>query len=129
MTPLLAALAGLSVLTLLALVVAVTALWQVRSVVRKQAQYRREEQGERDSALAALRADLDSVTAEVHESPPVQIVPASFPRNGLNLAKRTQALRLNRHGSSPAQIASALDVPLQEVELLLKVDRIVLSNL
>jgi hypothetical protein len=36
---------------------------------------------------------------------------------------------MHRRGDSPGQIASTLQVPLQEVELLLKVHRIVLQNL
>jgi hypothetical protein len=48
---------------------------------------------------------------------------------GLNLSKRAQALRMHRRGDPPGQIASVLDLPVQEVELLLKVQRIVLSNI
>jgi DNA-directed RNA polymerase specialized sigma24 family protein len=38
-------------------------------------------------------------------------------------------LRLHRRGSSPEQIAEALDIPLGEVDLLVKVHRIVISNI
>ena len=48
---------------------------------------------------------------------------------GLNLSKRSQALRMHRRGEAPAQIAAALNIPSQEVELLIKVQRIVLSNM
>ena len=51
------------------------------------------------------------------------------PKTALNLTKRAQALRMHRRGDSPEQIATVLEVPLQEVELLLKVHRIVLSNI
>ena len=51
------------------------------------------------------------------------------PRAGLNLEKRSQALRMHRRGESPAQIAAVLEIPLQEVELLLKVHRIVLRSI
>jgi hypothetical protein len=43
--------------------------------------------------------------------------------------KRSQVLRMQRRGDAPEQIAIALEVPLQEVDLLLKVQRIVLRNL
>jgi hypothetical protein len=43
--------------------------------------------------------------------------------------KRSQVLRMHRKGDAPEQIAIALEVPLQEVDLLLKVQRIVLHNL
>jgi hypothetical protein len=36
---------------------------------------------------------------------------------------------MHRRGDPPEQIAAALDVPYQEIELLLKVHRIVLSSI
>jgi hypothetical protein len=54
---------------------------------------------------------------------------APGPKIGLNMTKRAQALRMHRRGDPPDQIAALLDVPLQEVDLLLKVHRIVLKNL
>jgi hypothetical protein len=36
---------------------------------------------------------------------------------------------MHRKGDAPEQISTALEVPLQEVDLLLKVQRIVLGNL
>ena len=41
----------------------------------------------------------------------------------INLTKRTQALRMYRRGESPEQIASALQMPRNEVDLLLKVQK------
>jgi hypothetical protein len=46
----------------------------------------------------------------------------------MNLAKRTQTLRMHRCGDPPEQIAALLDVPHQEVDLLLKVHRIVMRS-
>jgi hypothetical protein len=71
-------------------------------------------------SLAARLRDL-----ELQPSQPS--VPGS-PRPALNMTKRSQALRMHRQGDPPDQIATALDLPLQEVDLLLKVHRIVLSN-
>ena len=51
------------------------------------------------------------------------------PKAGMNLTRRSHALRLHRTGSSPEHIAASLEVPRQEVELLLKVHEIVLNNL
>ena len=128
MSPLTATLGGLSLLTLLALVFASTALCLVRTAAKAA---RKEQAGDNDlaSALQTLRSDLESLASEIRETQPAPALFGAPPRNGLNLAKRSQALRLNRHGSSAAQIASALEIPLQEVELLLKVDRIVIGNL
>jgi hypothetical protein len=47
----------------------------------------------------------------------------------MNVTRRSQALRLRRKGSSPEQIAAALEMPRQQVDLLLKVHEIVLNNL
>ena len=46
----------------------------------------------------------------------------------MNLSKRSQVLRMGRRGDTPEQVAAALAVPLQEVDLLVKVHRIVLSH-
>ncbi len=44
---------------------------------------------------------------------------------GMNPAKRSQALRRMKQGEGPGQIAAALNLPLSEVELLLKIHHIV----
>jgi hypothetical protein len=49
-------------------------------------------------------------------------------RTGLNLTKRSQILRMHRSGDAPDHIASALELPQQEVDLLIKVHRIVLQS-
>jgi hypothetical protein len=54
---------------------------------------------------------------------------AARSRTGLNLTKRAQALRMHRRGDPPDQIAALLELPLQEVDLLLKVHSIILSNI
>jgi len=46
------------------------------------------------------------------------------PRPGVNLTRRTQILRMFRRGERPEQIAAALSVPQNEVDLLLKVHRV-----
>lgn len=47
---------------------------------------------------------------------------------GINLNRRTQAMRLFRRGESAAQVASSLGLPQCETELLLKVHRILSAN-
>ena len=84
-----------------------------------------------DTEFNSLRASVEALAAQLHDlqnHPPVALT-ASVPRPGLNLNKRSHALRLFRRGESAEQIASALDLPRQEVDLLLKVHRIVISNL
>ncbi len=57
------------------------------------------------------------------------LVPPPPPRSGLNLSKRSQALQMSRRGEKPQDIAVALSIPQNEVELMLKVQRMVLSGL
>lgn len=49
---------------------------------------------------------------------------AAPPRPSMNISRRVQALRLYRQGERPEQIAAALGLPLNEVELLIKVHQI-----
>jgi len=82
------------------------------------------------SDVEAVRTSVDALAAQVHDlqsHPPAAVVPG-LPRPGMNMNKRSQALRMHRRGETSGQIASALELPRQEVELLLKVHRIVLST-
>jgi len=71
---------------------------------------------------------LDERWKELSQISSLLVAPAP-PRSGLNLNKRSQALRLSRRGETPREIAAALAIPLNEVELLVKVQRILLSGL
>jgi hypothetical protein len=57
------------------------------------------------------------------------LVAPQAPRPGLNLSVRAQALRMHRRGDPPDRISAELRVPRGEVELLLKVHRILMQNL
>jgi hypothetical protein len=74
-------------------------------------------------ALVGLAAKIQAVQQQ-----PAGIVPIP-PRRGLIPPRRTQALRMHRRGETPEQIAAALDIPLAEVDLLLKAHRLVMSNI
>jgi DNA-directed RNA polymerase specialized sigma24 family protein len=52
---------------------------------------------------------------------------AALPRASINISRRAQLLRLYRQGERPEQIAAALGVPLNEVELAIKVHQIAMS--
>jgi len=83
------------------------------------------------AALMSMRAGLDGLASQIQDmrqQPTIAPVPPP-PKPGLNLSKRSQALRMHRRGDTPGQIATALDVPLQEVNLLLKVHRIVINQI
>jgi hypothetical protein len=85
--------------------------------------------------LAALEADwqakMESLDERWNELSQISslLVPPQPPRSGLNLNKRSQALERHRRGETPPEIAAALAIPRNEVELLVKVQRIVLSSL
>jgi hypothetical protein len=79
---------------------------------------------------AALQKAWDGLEARlenIEQHPPAAA--SAVPRAGLNLCKRSQVLRMHRKGDPPDRIAAALEVPLQEVDLLIKVHRIVIANL
>jgi hypothetical protein len=82
------------------------------------------------AGIQALRDTVEALAAQIHDlqsHPPVALAPG-LPKPGLNLNKRSQALRMHRRGEKAEEIAAALELPRQEVELLLKVHRIVLSS-
>ena len=84
-----------------------------------------------ESTLQTMSQDLNALGAQLGDMqrhPPATAAPAAF-RPGLNLSTRSQALRMHRQGEPKDRIAMTLEVPLQEVDLLLKVHRIVASNL
>ncbi len=69
---------------------------------------------------------------EARRAAPVPDVAASDPstvavRPGMNLSRRSQALRLARRGESPEQIASILGLAAGEVRLLLKIHGILMQ--
>ena len=124
-------LAVLCALVLASVGLSLTVLYYATSFSRaaaRQAQALREQV---ESELHVIHSGLNAVTAEVHDielPPSVQVLPG-IPRSGLNMGKRTQALRMHRRGEPSTQIAATLEVPVQEVELLLKVHRIVISKI
>ena len=81
-----------------------------------------EDVSRRVESLSGQWRDIEEQLANVRTAGP-------GPKIGLNLTKRAQALRMHRRGDPPEQIAALLDIPFQEVDLLLKVHRIVLKSL
>ena len=86
-----------------------------------------------ETAVEHVSQRVESLSAEWHDIEDqlvnIRAAAPAAPKIGLNLTKRAQALRMHRRGDPPAQIAALLDVPLQEVDLLLKVHRIILKSL
>jgi len=84
-----------------------------------------------EESIRSLQAALEALSAQMRDLPrDAAPGPAPSPlfKSGLNLNKRSQVLRMHRRGDRPEEIAAALELPLQEVDLLLKVHRIVLST-
>lgn len=80
--------------------------------------------------LAGLRQAVEALRTDLRETEQRtgMLVPPEPPKSGLNLNRRSQALKMHRRGDSPDQIASALGLPSSEVELLVKVHQIVLDQ-
>jgi hypothetical protein len=113
------------------LALSLLALVRSRAVALDAARDARMAREEREAALAAMRQMMDDLSAQVHEirlQPPAAATPG-IQRAALNLSKRSQALRLHRRGEAPQKIAYTLEIPRQELDLLLKVHRIVMSNI
>ena len=130
MSALLIPLSVLCGLILCATATSVFAVYRAHCMLREMDGRSRDRHSQWDSELQALRDTVDALAAQLHDlqnHPPVA-PPPGLPKPGLNLSKRSHALRMHRRGEGAEQIASALELPRQEVDLLLKVHRIVLSS-
>ncbi len=78
-------------------------------------------------ALAARFENLEEQTEALRRQP-AEAAPG-VGRAALNLTKRAQVLRMHRRGDPPERIASLLEVPRHEVDLLIKVHRIIISQI
>ena len=127
MSPLVAAVAILSVLVLSALALGALALFQSQNLLRTMPRRSAPAPARTDSALEEMRTAIERLAVQIRE---IEALPGDpNVKSGLNLSKRSQVLRMHRSGDSPSQIAAALGLPHQEVELLLKVQRIMLQKL
>jgi hypothetical protein len=121
----------LSGLVLAAVALSFFSLVRSKALVRDAEQRARAGQEQCEVILETLREGQNSLAAELREirqETPLMVA-STLPKPGLNLTKRSQALRMHRRGDPPDRIAASLDIPLQEVDLLLKVHRIVISNI
>jgi hypothetical protein len=119
------------VFSLSGLVLSVFAVWHVRALADSLASGTEAARDESETRAESLRERLDALSVQFRElerQPAVTLTPG-LPRPGMNVVKRSQALRMHRQGDRPEQIAAALDLPRQEVELLLKVHSIVIGSI
>jgi hypothetical protein len=122
----------LAVLTLCALTLA-AALW-LFVTLKRELWDREQKAAERETAAAAtvsamhaeidgLRkafADLEDRTGMLTTPPPI--------RSGLNMGRRTQAVRMLRRGDTVEQVAASMGLPLNDARLLATVERLRASD-
>src|ERR1043165_3768403 len=120
MNPLVIGIGIACVLMLTAAGLALFSLWRAHVLVgelKERAAHREQDNHDltgRLESLAARVQELECAPAPVAASPVV-------PKAGMNLNKRSQVLRLHRQGEPLDQIATRLELPRQEVDLLIKV--------
>jgi hypothetical protein len=108
------------------LIVCIVLFLSLKLELRRQAGQSRNQM---DETVDGLSAAFEQIRARLEESvpaPPVSPVWSGNP--SINLNRRGQVLRLFRRGDPPRQIASALGMRQGEVDLIIKVHQMVLSN-
>lgn len=132
MNVLLGTLALLSALVLTATAVSLFALHRAHALLCEVKRRAAEPAPASGGPVEDLQGVLEALSARIKElesGPLPTALDPSAPRPGINLSRRSQAVRLHRRGESADRIAAELQVPRQEVDLLLKVHRIVLSSI
>jgi hypothetical protein len=120
-------LALLTGLVLAAIVLSFVVFFHAQSSARASHARSQEMETQMETTLRVTEAGMQALATEFHDLP-AAMAGSATPRSGFNLGKRTQALRMHRQGESPEQISASLELPRQEVELLLKVHRIAMKN-
>jgi hypothetical protein len=124
---LLALYGALAVCSMLSLYLWLSATIQRQREARRHGGRLREMEGELAEARASLAA-LEDAVREIGEASGALVAPAPA-RSGLNLTARSQVVRRHRYGEPPEAIAQSLGLPRAEVDLLIKVNRIVVESL
>jgi hypothetical protein len=122
---------ALAALSLTGIALAIFAVWHVRAWAGSMETRMETTFEESASRAESLRERLDALAVQLRElerQPAVTLTPG-LPKPGMNVMKRSQALRMHRRGERSEQIAAALELPRQEVELLLKVHSIVINGI
>lgn len=107
----------------------VLSLYLFISVKMENAQLRKKldaQQLQSQDLFGEFRKTLSNLAQSLqeHEQDEAQELPMRTVQGvSINLTKRSQALRMYRRGDSPEHISSALQMPRNEVELLLKVQK------
>ena len=89
------------------------------------------QQADATTAARDVKLRLEEITLRLRDSEEragVLVAPHP-PRSGLNLTKRSQVTRMSRRGERSENIAASLNLPRGEVDLLLKINALVVNNL
>jgi hypothetical protein len=117
---------GLAVTATLALLLLLVLIWFRYQALERHLLKRQEDA---ESVTESLRRAVGQLAKDVDEmSRRAGSLPSVEPRRCLNLSKRSHALRMHRRGDSPEQIATTLGVARQEIDLLLKVHKILVAS-
>ena len=76
-----------------------------------------------EAEYCAKMETLDERWKELSQISNLLAPPAPL-RSGLNISKRSQAMQMARRGETPEAISAVLSIPLNEVELLIKVQQL-----
>lgn len=130
MNPILLAAGGAAAVALAAVALSLFALFQTRSGVSASANTAARVRAELEDQISSLRTALDACAGEIRRMEQQSAAnPGGLAKPAFNVGKRSQALRMHRRGDSPETIATALELPRGEVDLLLKVHRIVIDSI
>lgn len=99
----------------------ITAKFELRAVRSKVSDSR----DALETNVRELSASVNQLRAE-RENEPAPVSPSPSP--GLNLTRRAQVVRMHRRGETIPSIAAALQTPGNEIELILKLERLLNSN-
>ena len=121
--------AALSILLAASVAIFCIVMFRLQRRVRALEMAGREESERVQTVLQMMDGAIDCLSEQARDScerAGVLVAPAP-PRSGLNLGKRSQALRLHRHGEAADKIAMNLDLPQADVKLLIKIHQAVLK--
>jgi hypothetical protein len=98
---------------------------ELRGGARKQESILQSETARLAAEIAELKNKLQDI-----EEPSQSLLPGTAPANasGVNSTLRSKVLKMHRLGQSPERIAGSLRLPQGEVDLLVKVHRIVMRH-
>jgi hypothetical protein len=101
-------------------------LWRLRTIISLQQFRWVRRQQVLEAEITRLRATLAGVRTSIDHAEQ-ESARLQQPAAGMNFTRRSQAIRMFKHGESPDQIAAALTIPKNEVDLLLKIHQTLLK--